>query len=365
MRKSGTKAFLLGLLPGMGHLYLNKFVRGILYPAAFLFILGFSFMIAVAVHHGPEPFFVGIVIAFFVGVISLIDLVITSNNYFSKQNSQETPIGIPSEGNLNIPEDSISTKTIILSLIPGLGHMYMGLMYRGLTFIIGFFGIVTMIFFITALTGEGGFLVFLGALPIIWIYSLFDAIQLLHRKNRGEDLVDRSIIEELDEHREQGRKSKMLATFLSVFPGAGHMYLGLQKRGLQLMVAFLFSIYILDVLHLSLFLFLIPILWFYSFFDALQQISKHARGEAHDVPIVDWLINHQRWVGIALLALGGFYILDQVALPILYEYFPDYRLSYLYERYFQTTVVSILLVVGGIFLLKGSKKKQAKAGETE
>jgi TM2 domain-containing membrane protein YozV len=365
MSKSRTTAFFLGFIPGMGHMYLGKMIRGILYPLAFLFTLGLGFMFSIVVAYGFGPLMFAAVIAFFIWIISMIDLIVTSSNYFHYPGTQEIPTANPSREALQIPGDSYSTKTIMLSLIPGLGHMHLGLMYRGLTFMIGFFGILTMIFFIAVLTGEGGFLVFLGALPIIWIYSLFDAIQLLHRRNRGEVLVDRSIMEELDEHRQQGRKSKMLATFLSIFPGAGHMYLGLQKRGLQLMVAFLFSIYILDVLHLSLFLFLIPILWFYSFFDALQQVSKHARGEAHDVPIVDWLINHQRWVGIALLALGGFYIMDQVALPILYEYFPEYRFNYLYQRYFQTTVVSVLLVAGGIFLLKGSKKNKKNGGELE
>ena len=129
------------------------------------------------------------------------------------------------------------------------------------------------------------------------------------------------------------------------------------------MAAFLFSIYILDVLHLSLFLFIIPILWFYSFFDALQQLSKHTRGEEmKDVPIVDWLINHQRWVGYALLGLGGFYIIDQVVIPLIYDYFPQFRNRYLYERYFQTTIVSVLLIVGGLVLLAGSRKSKGKGG---
>lgn len=38
------------------------------------------------------------------------------------------------------------------------------------------------------------------------------------------------------------------------------MYLGLQRRGLQLMAAFLLSIYLLDLLRLSAFLFLVPII---------------------------------------------------------------------------------------------------------
>lgn len=362
MRKSGVSAFFLGFIPGMGHLYLSKMVRGIMYPVLFFIPLILSFLVAVA-EGDAENLLIGFVLAFGVWLVTMLDLVITINIYV-KYHSSRADTTLTGES-MSIPSDANSTKTIMLSLIPGLGHMHLSLMYRGLTFMIGFFGILTMIFFIAVLTGEEGFLVFLGALPIIWIYSLFDAIQLLHRKNRGEQLVDKSFMEELDEHREQGKKSKMLATLLSVFPGAGHLYLGLQKRGIQLMAAFLFSIYILDVLHLSIFLFLIPILWFYSFFDSLQQISKHARGEALDVPIVDWFINHQRWVGIGLLLLGGFYIMDQVAVPILYDYFPQYRLNVLYDRYFQTTLVSILLVAGGIFLLRGGRKKKAVGGESE
>ena len=135
------------------------------------------------------------------------------------------------------------------------------------------------------------------------------------------------------------------------------MYLGLQRRGVQLMAAFLFSIYILDVLHLSIFLFLIPIIWFFGFFDALQQLGKVEQGTAEDVPLVGWLLHHPRWVGIGLLALGLFYILDSVTIPTLEAVLNDIRYRMWYQRYFQTTVVSLVLVLGGLKLLFGSKKK--------
>ncbi len=93
-----------------------------------------------------------------------------------------------------------------------------------------------------------------------------------------------------------------------MFPGAGHMYLGLQRRGLQLMAAFLLSIYLLDLLRLSAFLFLVPIIWFYSFFDALQQTAKYGKERVHDEPIIDYFINHQRWIGIGLITLGLLFI---------------------------------------------------------
>ena len=102
-------------------------------------------------------------------------------------------------------------------------------------------------------------------LPIIWLYCMFDVVQLVHRKQAGDLLIDRTLFDELESGRESGRRSKVFATLLSAFPGAGQMYLGLQKRGLQLMVLFLGSIYVLDVLKLSVFLFLIPLIWFYAF----------------------------------------------------------------------------------------------------
>ena len=361
MNKSGLTAFLLGFIPGMGHMYLRKFARGFIYPIVVLLTLLFAFLLAVMESDG-NYMIAGLIFGFLLWGISMIDLLITIFRrpavHFYRA---EMESGSVSEDPLAAPKtcstDNASGTTIALAFIPGLGHLHLGLMYRGLTFLISFFGLFTMVFFITALTNEEDFLIFLGVLPIIWIYNLFDVMHLYHKKNKGETLVDRTIFEELLEHREEGKKSKMLAMFLSLLPGAGHMYLGLQRRGLQLMAAFLLSIYILDVLHLSLFLFLIPILWFFSFFDALQQLGRYEQGTAQDVPIVDWLMNHQRWVGFGLLGLGLFYIVDNVAVPTLTRLLHDTRILTWYELYFQTTLVSLVLIIGGIKLLLGSKKK--------
>ena len=62
---------------------------------------------------------------------------------------------------------------------------------------------------------------------------MFDVVQLVNRKQAGEFLIDRTLFDELESGRESGRRSKVFATLLSAFPGAGQMYLGLQKRGLH------------------------------------------------------------------------------------------------------------------------------------
>lgn len=359
MNKNPLIAFFLAFIPGVGHFYLRRTVRSILYAFGFFtpIMIGIS-LAFVTRDDGP---LVISVLSLLVWMISMIDIVITLIR--NRQGLGTDHLVAGQEGEQLTANRSDSSQenerfyTILLSILPGLGHFQLGLMNRGLTFLIGFFGLLTMVGFVSILTQKGEFIVFLGGVPIIWIYSFFDAIQQLNRKQRGEELVDRNILEDLEQNREEGKKSKVIATLLSIFPGAGHLYLGLQRRGLQLMVAFLFAIYILDVLRISLFLFLIPILWFYSFFDALQQASRHGKEELKDVPIIDWLINHQKWIGIGLVVMGGFYLLDNVLMAIIQQLFPNINVYYWFQRYFQTTLVSILLIGGGLKLLLGGRGK--------
>jgi hypothetical protein len=360
--KSVLVAIFLSLFPGLGHLYLNR-KRGIVYLLAFLGLIGCGFCLAFLLHDGG-PFVFFLIIAFLVWLANVLDMLVS----LLKGRPAEAVMESGQTGGTTHQASRSQQQyerffTILLSFIPGLGHFQLGLMTRGSAFLIAFFGLAVMVLFVTVVTREEGFALFLGGLPIIWFYSLFDALQLLGRKERGEEIVDRSFFEELEESREAGRKSGVLATFLSVIPGAGHMYLGLQRRGLQLMAAFVFSFYIMDALRLTIFLFLIPIIWFYSFFDGLQQFSRWRRGEVRDEPVVDWLLNHQKWIGIGLIGLGGFYLLDQVVLPIIERNFPDFNINYWFHSYVQTSIVSILLIGGGLKLLLG--KKQREEGKAE
>lgn len=48
-------------------------------------------------------------------------------------------------------------------MIPGAGHYRLGLMHRGLTAMVSFFGVAILVFFLMALTHNESFLVFLLA----------------------------------------------------------------------------------------------------------------------------------------------------------------------------------------------------------
>lgn len=71
------------------------------------------------------------------------------------------------------------------------------------------------------------------------------------------------------------RKSKFLTFCFSMLPGAGHMYLGLMKQGVSLLTAFCALLFFASWLGLSPLLFFLPVLWCYSFFDAINKNSMN------------------------------------------------------------------------------------------
>ncbi|MBD7938905.1 hypothetical protein H9655_17865 [Cytobacillus sp. Sa5YUA1] len=354
--KNPLLAFLLGFFPGGGLLYLGVFLRGMTYLIGEFALIAFTiFMLSVGV--GGE-----ILLVIFAGVIlyiiNLVDTAIMASKLL--KNKQDPSSKVAEE------LDYERFRTILLSFIPGVGHFHLGLMNRGITLLTASLGFCIMVLFVAFLTDRGEFMVFLLLFPVIWVYSFFDAIQQLNKKQKGEELVDRTLLDDIERGREEGRKSKGLATFLSIFPGAGHLYLGLQRRGIQLMAAFLFSIYILDVLRLGIFLFLIPIIWFYSFFDGLQKSSRYGEEELEDVPIVSYFENHQKWLGIGLVVVGLYYMTTNVLLPAFAPSIIELLnidVWYWFNRYFQTAIVCIVLIGGGLKLLSGTKeKKKMKKG---
>lgn len=355
--KNPILAFILAFFPGGGLLYLRKPLRGLAYMFGEFGLIALFFILISG--WLEEAAFVIFVLGVILYIVNLIDTAITASKTVYKNVSAEV-------GNREGTERTQSQEqerffTIVLSFIPGVGHFQLGLMNRGITLLTAFLGSLIMVFFVTVLTSREEFLIFLAILPVIWLYGFFDTMQQLSKKQRGEELVDRSILEDLEMKRDDGKKSKSIATFLSIFPGAGHLYLGLQSRGIQLMAAFLFSIYILDILRLGIFLFLIPIIWFYSFFDGLQKASKYGKEELDDTPIISYFINHQKWVGIGLVLLGLYYLVSNIVLPAfspMLQELINIDIRYWFDRYFQTGIVCILLIGGGIKLLTGSKKKK-------
>lgn len=249
-------------------------------------------------------------------------------------------------------KDKSKIVAFMLSFIPGLAHLYIGLKERALIFFIFFVVGVTGGIGLSIVTYVSEFLILtiIGYL-LLWLIALIDMFsawkniemkQLYNNSEIFRDLPDKKL----------NKKSLTLA--LSVVPGAGHMYLGYQKKGLIIMGSFFFSIFFMGWLGISMLLFLLPLIWFYSFFDAMH-IADGSQEEVKNQALVLPEVKPE-WVGIALVVIGVVILLEKILYPFI-----DYSI----RRFIQTSVVSLTFIIVGINMLIKNKKSLAVNNETE
>ncbi|HBG22781.1 MAG TPA: hypothetical protein DDW83_05945 [Peptococcaceae bacterium] len=232
--------------------------------------------------------------------------------------------------------------TFILSFIPGLSHLYLGFAKRALIFFGLFFGTIFGMIVLSGITGGEIFMLLAFALPLIWFFALLDAFSLIDkvRLSANSDETHYTEIETFSENK------KMITAALSLVPGAGHMYLGYLKEGAFLMTLFFFAAFLMGWLHMSMLLFILPVVWFYSLFDALQRVEAIDSEVPERRSLINWMESHPRLIGWSLIILGLLVILERHITPLLT---PE-----IYS-YLQTAVVAVILIAGGIKLIAGSK----------
>lgn len=151
---------------------------------------------------------------------------------------------------------------------------------------------------------------------------------------------------------------KSTAMFFSILPGAGHMYLGLQRQGIQIMALFFLTIFLNDWLHIGFFGIIVPIIWFYAMFDVREKAKAEIPPEDKDLDVISWFHsksgssqNTSRFIGIILIAVGCIALIDRIVFPVL-----DTLISWNVRNYVQTGLISLIFVALGIKLLLGSRK---------
>lgn len=176
----------------------------------------------------------------------------------------------------------------------------------------------------------------------------------------------------IDPYRQTPQKSKLVAGILSFFiPGTGHFYLGFMPKGLFIMILFILNIaaipytvmnysshdnaYIPFVVLLSC---LIPVIYFYNLFDALQsadQVNAYARAvQLGQVPPGSYGTQFSgrfaggSYFGILLIAIG-FFILIFTVEPAWIKQMFSIMGSY---------VGAVLLIGAGILLLLSETRKK-------
>ncbi|MGN0153304.1 MAG: hypothetical protein ACI4A3_02560 [Lachnospiraceae bacterium] len=156
----------------------------------------------------------------------------------------------------------------------------------------------------------------------------------------------------------------------SLIPGAGELYMGFRKMGLSIMILFFGTIACTSFLNLDALIFLLPIIWFYSFFNVhnIKSLSEEEFLSMEDDYLVHLdtfitdkksLVSKYRNVIAFLLILFGISGIWSSLTSWLGGLIPERIYQYVYDLGYQlpSFVISILLVIIGIKLIKGKREE--------
>jgi len=165
-------------------------------------------------------------------------------------------------------------------------------------------------------------------------------------------------------------KSKLLTFGFSLLPGAGHMYMGFMKMGLSLMAAFFFLIFLSSWLSIGPLLFVLPLIWFYSFFDCMNKrysteeefllLEDNYLFSLDELAKIDKGIfrKHSLVSGVLLVILGIYLIWINTMHSLSGFMSPNlYNVIYDVTRLAPQIIIGIAIIVVGAKLIIGKKKE--------
>jgi len=166
------------------------------------------------------------------------------------------------------------------------------------------------------------------------------------------------------------RKKNSFFTFCcSVVPGAGEMYMGFMKRGISLMGLFFLVIFIASWLNIESILLVLPIIWFFGFFDThnLRAMPDDEFYALEDSYLVfpglslgkDLLQKKYRTILAWILIVVGVSVLWSNVLDLLRWIIPDeYYYSIMsFTEYIPQLLIGVVIIAFGIYLISGKKKE--------
>lgn len=175
------------------------------------------------------------------------------------------------------------------------------------------------------------------------------------------------------------RKGKFLTFCFSCIPGVGHMYLGFMKQGISILLAACALIFFSAWMELGPLMLLMPVLWFYSFFDA---INKNSLNDEEFYALEDDYLFHLEEItptlnnllsgklrlvaGIVCLLIGLNLLVNNMAyyfVNVLGWDFVGYITSYLNRL--PQIIVALLIILFGLYLIKGKKTEMHQLEDKE
>ncbi len=164
------------------------------------------------------------------------------------------------------------------------------------------------------------------------------------------------------------KKNSFFAFCFSLIPGAAHMYMGFMKQGLSIMILLTIDIAISAMLNLPVLTVVIPILWFYSFFDAHHKRAlpedefnnledKSLFSEYAGKDLSNLTKGKSRPILAGFLIFFGVYILYDNGIKSLYYIlpYPFYNGFYSMFSKLPQSLIAVLIIYIGYRLIKGKK----------
>ena len=168
----------------------------------------------------------------------------------------------------------------------------------------------------------------------------------------------------------QKQKRGFWLFIFSLIPGAGEMYMGFKKQGLSIMLLFWGVFAVGSFTGMDWLIFLIPIIWFYSFFNVhnLKSLSEEEFYSIEDSYVlhmdeltgdISSLLKHHRNLTAVLLIFLGASILWNNLMDFLYMILPGYLADVIgrFTYHLPQLVIAAAIIFTGIYIL--TRKKDA------
>lgn len=170
------------------------------------------------------------------------------------------------------------------------------------------------------------------------------------------------------------KKNRFLTFCFATLFGAGQMYLGMMKKGVTIMASIASLFAFTTIANIDELLFIIPVIWFYAFFDAMNgwhlSIEERKIEEEKFMNAIQSLgqkssinglsLKHRRTFGWGLVIAGTYIILNGL-LNILGECIGIWSDSYIIYRIQEQIIrfgLSVLIIYIGIQLVKRNSGKK-------
>ncbi len=166
------------------------------------------------------------------------------------------------------------------------------------------------------------------------------------------------------------QRNKGATVLCALLPGAGHMYMGFMKRGVSFMGLFFLIIFLSSWLGIGPLMYLLPVLWFYAFFECVNMAWASADEfsilrdsylfQSGNLPVFNGVSSRRlAFYGGILLVFFGVYLILSEAASRFYGFMTERAVEIFSSAVslFPEIFFGVIIILIGVRLILGKKKE--------